>query len=119
MSKRISFKVDGEVQGVNFRFVPFIHLNSHGNKQQDPGETCSDSTLPFRNFTVKQAKSIGVTGYVQNASDGTVKGEAQGSEDALKEFVSHLNKGPPAASVTGVEHGNVESKDGETGFVVR
>jgi len=78
---------------------------------------------------------------VQNASDGTVgihiswtsreekewlnefdiqvKGEAQGSEDALKEFVSHLNKGPPAASVTGVEHENVDTKDGETGFAVR
>lgn len=27
---------------------------------------------PFRNFTVKQAKNVGVTGYVQNASDGTV-----------------------------------------------
>lgn len=48
-----------------------------------------------------------------------VKGEAQGSEDALKEFVSHLNKGPPAASVTGVEHENVDTKDGETGFAVR
>ena len=26
-----------------------------------------------RHFTVKQAKSIGVTGYVTNASDGTVR----------------------------------------------
>lgn len=48
-----------------------------------------------------------------------VKGEAQGSEDALNEFVSHLNKGPPAASVTGVEHESVDTKDGETGFAVR
>ncbi|KAE9966072.1 hypothetical protein EG328_009197 [Venturia inaequalis] len=82
MSKRITFKVEGEVQ-------------------------------------VRQAKSIGVTGYVQNASDGTVKGEAQGSEDALNEFVSHLNRGPPAASVTGVEHESVDTKDGEAGFAVR
>lgn len=48
-----------------------------------------------------------------------VKGEAQGSDDALKEFVSHLNKGPPAAIVTGVEHENVDTKDGEIGFAVR
>jgi acylphosphatase len=48
-----------------------------------------------------------------------VKGEAQGSEDALKEFVNHLNKGPPAASVTGVEHEDISTKNEETGFTVR
>lgn len=48
-----------------------------------------------------------------------VEGEAQGTEDALKEFVSHLNKGPSAASVTGVGHDNIDAKDGEIGFVVR
>jgi hypothetical protein len=26
----------------------------------------------FRSFTVKQAKSLGITGHVQNANDGTV-----------------------------------------------
>jgi len=87
MSKGISFKVDGEVQGVN-----------------------------FRNFTVKQAKTLGLTGYVQNASDGTVEGEAQGSDDAINELIDHLNKGPPAASVTGVEHSNISNKQGESGF---
>lgn len=40
--------------------------------EQDSGATCSDSGFHSRNFTVKQAKSISVTGYVQNASDGTV-----------------------------------------------
>ncbi|KAL1609597.1 hypothetical protein SLS59_001104 [Nothophoma quercina] len=88
--KRISFKVDGEVQGVN-----------------------------FRSFTQKQAKSIGVTGFVTNASDGTVQGEAQGSADQLKEFVQHLNKGPSAASVSGVEHNDISSKSGESGFNVQ
>ncbi|KAF9696416.1 hypothetical protein EKO04_005555 [Ascochyta lentis] len=88
--KRISFKVDGEVQGVN-----------------------------FRSFTQKQAKSIGVTGFVSNASDGTVQGEAQGSEDKIKEFVQHLNKGPSAASVSGVEHNDISSKSGESGFSVQ
>lgn len=41
---QIAFKVDGEVQGVN-----------------------------FRSSAQKQAKSIGVTGWVSNASDGTVR----------------------------------------------
>ncbi|KAF2445913.1 Acylphosphatase [Karstenula rhodostoma CBS 690.94] len=87
--KRISFKVDGEVQGVN-----------------------------FRSFTTKQAKSLGVTGFVTNASDGTVQGEAQGSSDAIKEFVQHLNKGPSAASVSGVEHNDISTKPGESAFNV-
>ncbi|KAF1949253.1 Acylphosphatase [Byssothecium circinans] len=88
--KRISFKVTGDVQGVN-----------------------------FRSFTSKQAKSIGVTGYVTNALDGTVQGEAQGSPDAIKEFVEHINKGPSAASVKGVEHSGISTKSGEGSFNVK
>lgn len=92
---------------------------------------------PNRSFTQKQAKSIGVTGFVTNASDGTVsafgpcphtllnadlvqvQGEAQGTADQLKEFVQHLNKGPSAASVSGVEHNDISSKSGENGFNVQ
>lgn len=88
--KRISYKVEGEVQGVN-----------------------------FRNFTAKQANSIGVKGFIRNASDGTVTGEAQGSDQALKEFVQHLNKGPPAANVTGVEHSKIDVKQGESRFTAK
>ncbi|KAJ9665183.1 hypothetical protein H2201_004657 [Coniosporium apollinis] len=86
-SKRISFKVEGEVQGVN-----------------------------FRSFTVKQANNVGVTGYVKNASDGSVQGEAQGNESSLKKFVEHLNKGPSAADVNKVETSEIEPKQGESGF---
>ncbi|OCL04456.1 hypothetical protein AOQ84DRAFT_249467, partial [Glonium stellatum] len=75
------------------------------------------------NFTAKQANSIGVKGFIRNASDGTasshlikVTGEAQGSDQALKEFVQHLNKGPPAANVTGVEHSKIDVKQGESRF---
>ncbi|KAF2495566.1 Acylphosphatase [Lophium mytilinum] len=88
--KRIAYKVDGEVQGV-----------------------C------FRDFTQQQAKKLGVKGFVQNASDGTVKGEAQGSETVLEEFVQHLNKGPRAARVTGVEQSDMEARQGERGFSVK
>ncbi|KAF1832421.1 Acylphosphatase [Decorospora gaudefroyi] len=89
-TKRISYQVGGEVQGVN-----------------------------FRSFTQKQAKSIGITGFVSNASDGTVTGEAQGSEDKLKEFVQHLNKGPSAASVHQVEQKDIDTKSGESSFDVK
>ncbi|KAJ9648747.1 hypothetical protein H2199_000660 [Coniosporium tulheliwenetii] len=88
-SKRISFKVEGEVQGVNFR--------------------------PRSSFTVKQANNVGVTGYVKNASDGSVQGEAQGNESSLKKFVEHLNKGPSAADVNKVETSEIEPKQGRAG----
>ena len=88
-----------------------------------------------RSFTQRQAKSIGVTGFVTNASDGSVRmgpyhrrnstntaqvqGEAQGSDDAIKQFVQQLNKGPSASSVSGVEQSDISTKSGESGFNVR
>ncbi|KAL1794061.1 hypothetical protein ACET3X_007482 [Alternaria dauci] len=89
-TKRIQYKVEGRVQGVN-----------------------------FRSFTQKQAKSIGVTGFVTNASDGSVQGEAQGSEEKINQFIQHLHKGPSAASVSKVDHSDISSKDGESSFNVQ
>ncbi|KAF4554608.1 Hypothetical protein D9617_4g003630 [Elsinoe fawcettii] len=87
MSKRIAYKVEGVVQGVN-----------------------------FRSYTVKQASQAGVTGYVKNDSDGSVTGEAQGSDSALSKFVQHLNMGPSAAKVDKVDVRDISTKDGESGF---
>lgn len=71
---------------------------------------------PCSDFTVKKAKGLGLTGYVQNASDGSVVGEAQGSEDDLKKLLGHLNKGPSAASVGNVKQKDISTRSGETGF---
>ncbi|KAK8205756.1 Acylphosphatase-domain-containing protein [Phyllosticta capitalensis] len=88
MSKRISFQVTGRVQGVFFRAS-----------------------------TVEAAQKIGgLTGYVRNASDGSVVGEAQGGEDQLSQFVQYLNQGPPAAKVDRVLQSDVEPKSDESGF---
>src|SRR5689334_81134 len=59
------------------------HLQ-HSRTGEDPRADNSTS-----DFTVKQAKGLGLTGYVQNARDGSVVGEAQGSEDDLNKLVSH------------------------------
>lgn len=56
---------------------------------------------------------------VPDADYAQVQGEAQGSDDAIKEFVRHLNKGPPAASVSGVEQSEIAVKLDESGFNVR
>ncbi|KAJ4303680.1 hypothetical protein N0V90_002581 [Kalmusia sp. IMI 367209] len=105
--KRISFKVDGEVQ--DRRELPVRAF----------GPNSTNLTSCARSFTSKQAKNLGLTGFVTNVSDGTVQGEAQGSADAIKEFVQHLNKGPSAASVNGVEQSDISTKSGEGSFNVQ
>eukprot|EP00741_Cyanophora_paradoxa_P017225 tig00020961_g16637.t1 len=54
----------------------------------------------FRAFTQKKAQELGVVGYVQNTSRGTVEGVAQGPHDALAALESWLaNEGSPFGSL--------------------
>lgn len=69
-----------------------------------------------RSFTAEQATKLSLTGFVKNASDGTVVGEAQGSSSNLDKFVQHLNMGPRAAKVENVEQKDIGSKDEESKF---
>jgi len=87
MSLRISYKVEGEVQGVNYRA-----------------------------YARKQADRLNITGFAMNASDGTVEGEAQGDMSALDKFLQHLKIGPPAAKVIKVDHREIDTKAGDKGF---
>ncbi|KAI9795804.1 MAG: hypothetical protein M1833_006825 [Piccolia ochrophora] len=87
MSKRIYFKVHGEVQGVFFRA-----------------------------FTEEKATSYGLTGWVKNSSDGSVEGEAQGDESSIEKLLKDVNKGPSAARVSKVDTSEREVKSGESSF---
>nr|POE93358.1 alternative oxidase, mitochondrial [Quercus suber] len=49
-------------------------------------------------------------------SELSVVGEAQGDQSSLDKFVQHLNSGPQAAEVTGVEQKDINTKSGEKGF---
>jgi len=57
----------------------------------------------FRVATVRQAHSLGVTGWVRNLEDGSVEGLLQGPHDRIDEMLSWLHVGPPAARVEHVE----------------
>ena len=48
----------------------------------------------FRYFTKILADRLGVTGVVWNASDGSVRIEAQGDEMAMKDFVKGVSVAP-------------------------
>ncbi|HLU20299.1 MAG TPA: acylphosphatase [Pusillimonas sp.] len=58
----------------------------------------------FRAATVRQAHSLGVTGWVRNAPDGSVEVLVQGEPEQVDHMLSWLHKGPPAAKVTGVTY---------------
>ena len=72
-NSRIHATVSGRVQGVGFRY--FVH---------------------------RDARQLGLTGWVRNHTDGTVQVVAEGSEQDLNELVSRLNEGPPMAWVKDV-----------------
>jgi len=72
----------------------------------------------FRAFTRDLAYDLGVCGFVQNESDGSVTVEAEGTENSIQSFVEGLRTGPPRAKVmTFVLEEQVEK--GYVGFELR
>ncbi|HTN87428.1 MULTISPECIES: acylphosphatase [unclassified Sorangium] len=57
----------------------------------------------FRASTQREAKRLGLTGWVKNRSDGSVEVLAEGEEDGLKELIAWANRGPSAARVERVD----------------
>ncbi|KAI1326188.1 acylphosphatase [Xylariaceae sp. FL0255] len=90
MSQRIYFLVHGRVQGVN-----------------------------FRSFTQRKATELDVTGWCRNTDNEKVEGEAQGSDDAIKQFLKAVDDGPRHAHVVKLDQESRELQDGESKFEVR
>lgn len=57
----------------------------------------------FRHFTVTQARLLQLTGWVRNNPDGSVSGEACGTQAALEAFQDNLRQGPRFAQVTALD----------------
>ncbi len=57
----------------------------------------------FRAATQREARRLGLTGWVRNKPDGFVEVWAEGDEDSLKELVAWAHKGPSAARVERVD----------------
>lgn len=57
----------------------------------------------FRASAQREARRLGLTGWVRNRSDGAVEMTAEGDEDALRDLISWSHKGPTAARVDKVE----------------
>jgi acylphosphatase len=73
MTRAVSVKVTGRVQGVAFRW-----------------------------YAVQEAERHGVTGWVRNEPDGSVAAHLEGDDDAVDAVVDWCRHGPSYASVRDV-----------------
>ncbi|MDQ7850724.1 MAG: acylphosphatase [Armatimonadota bacterium] len=69
----------------------------------------------FRFYAVRQARMLGVSGFVRNLPDGRVEAEAEGLRVAVEAFIDRMRLGPAGAVVREVR---VEwaAPRGEEGF---
>lgn len=90
MNKRLEATVSGTVQGVSFRY-----------------------------YTRLEARRLGLTGWVANKYDGTVKVVAEGPENSLRKLAQFLLEGSPMARVDHVQKDWLEATDQFSNFTVR
>ena len=57
----------------------------------------------YRAWCVRQAKALGLSGWVRNRSDGSVEVKALGEDVVLNIFLSECKKGPLWANVKSLE----------------
>ena len=88
--KAIRARASGRVQGVGYRYSARI-----------------------------KARGLGVTGWIENAADGSVVAFAQGDDAAVDWFEEWLRHGPPGGRVEDFEVESVEPDPQVTSFEVR
>ena len=57
----------------------------------------------FRASAQREARQLGLTGYVKNRNDAAVELVAEGEEDQVKDFLNWAQQGPATARVDKVE----------------
>lgn len=56
----------------------------------------------FRDSCARQARAVGVSGWIRNRADGTVESWFEGPPEAVETMVSWCRHGPPHADVAAV-----------------
>ncbi len=69
----------------------------------------------YRDWMVRQANQLGVTGWVRNRGDGTVEAHVDGDTAAVEELLRACRRGPPGASVSLIHEDLVDPEE-EPGF---
>lgn len=58
--------------------------------------------VAFRAYAVREARRLGLSGWVRNADDGAVLVHVEGPDEAVGEMVIWMESGPPAADVAAI-----------------
>lgn len=72
----------------------------------------------YRFFAAREARRLGLAGFVRNLPDGRVEAELEGGADAVERMVGSLREGPAGARVDAVDVEDLEPA-GATGFDIR
>jgi len=70
----------------------------------------------FRWFVEREAKTLGISGWVRNNSDGSVEVLGSGTQEQLSGLRSRLRQGPRASRVDNVEEAEAEAVAGLNTF---
>ena len=75
--------------------------------------------VSFRYFVLRNARSLGLKGYVRNLPESRfVEVVAEGEREGLEELLGHLNQGPPGSDVQDVDVRWTEASGGYGDFRV-
>jgi acylphosphatase len=72
----------------------------------------------FRVEARDRARSLGLSGWVRNANDGSVEAELEGSRERVRSMVEWCRRGPALASVDAVSV-DWDEPQGEQTFQIR
>ncbi len=72
----------------------------------------------YRDALCREARALGVEGWVRNRRDGTVEALLQGDASAVEALAAWARRGPPAARVDRIELREAEADEARpvTGF---
>ncbi len=73
----------------------------------------------FRDSTQREARRLGVAGWVRNVDDGTVEAVFEGECGAVKAMVDFCRRGPERARVENVQVDSGEPVEGLRDFEIR
>jgi acylphosphatase len=65
----------------------------------------------YRDWTVRTARELGLTGWVRNCPDGTVAALVQGESEAVERMIGRMQSGSPAARVERIERNDEKVHD--------
>lgn len=71
----------------------------------------------YRAWTEKEARALGLNGWVRNLPDGSVEAVFSGPEATVREMIGRCRSGPPRANVENITETPTDLPDGQ-GFTI-